>query len=305
VGQYRVDLPGLDTEGGTVHVSAYGGNHYAKVVNWTYFSGTSSTGGTQYVSVNCFDPRGNPVDGPFVLLFYKDSGTSGRTNAYLWANNPVAASYTPAGTYQWNSKGLINTVRRISAGHYQAVLPGMTAAGGTVLVTAYGSGTERCKVGGWSQSGSDTVVDVYCFDVNGNPIDTTYTLSFLTDVAVGQGNVAPEGYFGGYIWADQPTQASYTPATSYQLNTASSSRNTATRSSTGAYSVRFPALKSSNSSTALVTAYGVGRECCTIASWSSDGSNGTVVSVRCYDTSGNPVDTTFTLTYLTDDIRPS
>jgi hypothetical protein len=44
VGQYRVELPELATDGGTVHVTAYGGNHHAKVVNWAPFSGTPSAG---------------------------------------------------------------------------------------------------------------------------------------------------------------------------------------------------------------------------------------------------------------------
>jgi len=35
IGEYQVQLPGLATASGTVQVSAYGGNHYCKVVNWS------------------------------------------------------------------------------------------------------------------------------------------------------------------------------------------------------------------------------------------------------------------------------
>lgn len=291
-GQYRIDLPGLATSGGTVHAVAYGGNHYCKVVGW----GASS--GRQRIRVNCFSLDGRPVDGQFTLLFYKESRGAIWANAYLWANQPLVEAYTPSTAYQWNSKGLLNTVRRLGVGQYQVTLPGLNVPGGTVLVTAYGSGTERCKVGEWNRLGNDTVVNVYCFDVSGNPVDTTFTLSFMTDVGLGI-RVSEDQHYGGYVRANQPANSSYTPDRVYQLNTAGG-LNTITRSSTGTYTINFPSLAPA-SSTALVLAYGSGSECCTVQRWSSDSRGGTNVNVQCFSRLGNLTDTRFTLVYLTDD----
>lgn len=292
-GQYQVSLPQLGTTGGMVHVSAYGGSHYCKVVGW------GASGSTQQIWVNCFSANGQPIDGRFVLLFYQESRSTPGSDAYLWANQPSIASYTPDPAYQWNARGLANTVRRISPGRYQVTLLGLNALGGTVMVTAYGTGNERCKVGGWYPSGGDTVVDVHGFDAAGNPADTRFTLSFITDVGLGDGITGNQPY-GGFVWANEAAAAAYTPDMTYQKNTAGGS-NTISRTAIGSYVVRFPALAPSNSTTALVTAYGSSSDYCTIQGWGSDGNSGTNITVRCFNSTGTPVDTQFTLLYLTDD----
>ena len=312
VGQYQIDLPGIGTSGGMAQVSAYNGNHYCKVVNWT------NSDSTQRIRVNCFSANGLPIDGQFILLFYKEDRSTVWNDAYLWADQPSAGSYTPSPSYQWNSKGLTNTVRRLSKGRYQATLPGLNILGGTVLVTGYGAGAERCKVGGWNLSGSNTVVDVYCYDVAGNPVDMMYTLSFMTDVGLGVSlseeprpltdtgfvNVSEEQHYGAYVWANEPTSAAYTPSSTYQINTAGAT-NTISRSDVGSYKVNLPKIAPSSSSTAaFATAYGSGSEYCTVQSWISDGAGGTTVSVQCFDRSGTPKDTQFALLYLTDQPIP-
>ena len=284
VGQYRVDLPRLGTASGTVHVSAYNGKHHCKVVYWT------PSGTTEQVRVNCFNTSGQLVDGRFTTLFYKRSGTTSGTNGYLW----YSGSSTPA-SYQWNSKGQSNTVTSLGTGRYQAKLPGLNVVGGTVLVTAYGSGSEKCKVVNWSNSGSNTLANVNCFRGN-NPVNTAFTLSYLrSSDGVGLGY----GHKGGYVWADNTTAASYTPSTTYQYNS-TGAVNTITHSAVGSYRVRLPNLKPSNRTTTQVTAYGSNSEYCTVNGWGGDGSNGTYAYVDCYTYLGNPVNTRFTLTYLTN-----
>jgi hypothetical protein len=293
VGQYRIDFPGFVTTGGTVHVSSYGGNHYCKLVNWV----PNAT--ALQVRVNCFTPNGVAVDGRFNVLFYKEARlSSSRTAAYLWANQPTTASYTPSSIYQWNSKSATNTVNRLGVGKYQAILPSLNVVGGTVLVTAYGSGSERCKVVAWVPSGSNTLVNVNCFNSSGSPVDTTYNLSYMTDVVVGL-DTSPGPHYGGYVWANNSTASSYTPLSTYRLNNTGGGHSI-TRTATGTYTVNFSYLKPSNRTTAQVTAYGSTGEYCTVNSWDSDGRGGTNVNVRCFNNLGSPVDTKFTLTYLTD-----
>jgi hypothetical protein len=123
----------------------------------------------------------------------------------------------------------------------------------------------------------------------------------MTDVGLGI-NVSEAQDYGGYVWANDPTATSYTPAGPYQFNNTGRT-NTAGRldGNTGQYRVRFPSLKPGNRSTAVITAYGAGKEYCTIKGWTSDGSTGTYVYVQCYDYQGKARDARFTLTYLTDE----
>jgi hypothetical protein len=66
--------------------------------------------------------------------------------AYLLADQPTSSSYTPPLAYQFNSSGATNTVVRTGVGAYTATLPFLAAYTGHVQVTAYGTGSERCKV---------------------------------------------------------------------------------------------------------------------------------------------------------------
>src|SRR5262245_42166976 len=58
----------------------------------------------------------------------------------------------------------------------------------------------------------------------------------------------------GYVWANQPSSASYTPSLTYQFNSAGGT-NTITRSGVGQYTVHFPGL-STLGGHVQVTAYG-------------------------------------------------
>jgi hypothetical protein len=297
-GLYMVDIPGLETTtGGTVQVSAYGGAHHCNVSNWL------SIGTALRVTVRCFVGAAK-ADGKFTMLFYKESRGGAWTDAYLWADKPAAASYTPDRAYQWNSKGLVNTIRRIGAGQYSVRLPGLNLLGGHAQVTTYGDGTQRCKVASWGPSGSDTVVDVRCFTVAGAKANAMFTLSYMTDVGLGV-QFSEYQHNGGYARADQPTAPSYTPDPRYRLNTASPTIS-AIRLGVGSYRVRFGSLKHRDRTTAKVTAFGTGSEYCSIDGWAWDGVGapsipGTHVFVKCFKANRLPVDTRFTLLYLTDE----
>jgi len=300
-GRYLVDLPGLETaSGGVVQVTAYGGSHHCKVLKWV------PIGTALRVSVRCF-AGAVPANGRFTLLFYQESRASTVwSDAYLWADRPKAPAYTPSRPYQWNSKGQVNTIERRRKGEYSAKLPGTTgpgvnAGGGTVLVTAYGPSKDRCKVASWFPSGSDTLVDVRCFGPNGAKVDTRFTLSFMTDVALGV-RFSEDADYGGYAWAHNPTSDNYVPSPTYSENNAGSLILAGkTAGSTGSYWVRFGLLKPADKTTALVTAYGPNSEFCTVAGWGSDGVGGTIAYVNCFTSNRDPVDTRFTLLYLTDE----
>lgn len=98
----------------------------------------------------------------------------------------------------------------------------------------------------------------------------------------------------GYVWADQPTAASYVPSTFYQRNS-SGATNTITRNGQGYYTVRFPNIGLVGG-TVNVTAYGSTSHMCKVGSWGSSGSD-QLVNVRCFTNTGVLADTLFTASF--------
>lgn len=286
VGSYTIRHLNLGIVGGTVHVTAYGSDTtQCKVVSW-YPSGND-----QLVNVKCHDLRGLPVDTLFTENY---TNLTNYQMAYFWADQPSTASYTPSPTYQHNPSGTLNRITRSSVGTYTAFLPTLGANAGHVEVTAYGSGTERCKVVNWGPSGSDQAVRVNCFTVSGQSIDTWFTLTYVNDKNIL--GLSSDGNASAYGWASNPNSASYALNQLYEFNSSvSPGQGTATRLGVGDYATNYPvSLQTGN---VQVTAYGSGPEFCKVAYWNStDG-----IRVRCYNTSGASADTqydvAFTSTY--------
>lgn len=215
-----------------------------------------------------------------------------RGSAFVWANQPSSASYTPSALYQWNSRHVgaaVNTIARTGVGSYTVRLPDLGAASGVVHVTAYGATTHNCKVVNWFPIGTTQSINVRCFTASGALTDSLYTLSY-TNPGVFAYNLA-------YVWANQPTTASYVPSLFYQGNSRGGT-NRIDRQGTGSYLVRLPGL-GRPAGHVQVTAYGGGPERCKVGSW---GPNGTEQDIRvfCNAPNGGPVDTFFTLTYVRD-----
>lgn len=104
----------------------------------------------------------------------------GQLAAYVWAENPkAAAAYTPSAGYQFNITKAVNSITRTGDGKYAVKLVGVKSAGGHAQVTAYGAGTDFCKVVSWNPAGNDTSVNVACFTHDGKPADTQFALAFF------------------------------------------------------------------------------------------------------------------------------
>lgn len=293
-GRYHVQFPGVGTAaGGNVQVTAYGsGSERCKVDHW------SNSGGAVGVYVNCFTAGGAAVNTRFSIAYIRKSGTGASEEAYVWADDATATAYTPNATYQFNSSGASNTIARLGTGRYAVTLPEQTALGGTVEVTAYGAGSDYCKVSGWAQSGDDTVVNVRCFDSAGALSDSRFTVNFAR-------STSPNGALSySYAWASQAASAAYTPSLSYQKGFVAGDWGdvatdiTAGRTSTGRYFVDLPGM-SSTGSNVQVTAYGSGSEYCKVVGWSGDEANAEA-NVACFDAGGALTDTQFVLVYTDD-----
>ncbi|MGQ0618219.1 MAG: cell wall-binding repeat-containing protein, partial [Acidimicrobiia bacterium] len=207
---------------------------------------------------------------------------------YVWADQPASAAYTPSSFYQYNSSGGSNTIARSGVGTYTVALPGLGVDEGTVLVTAYGGGPERCKVVSWNAAAADLAVRVNCFDAAGAAVDVEFDATFLRPTP-GYGPM-------GYVWANEAASASYTPSAPYQYNSTGTA-NTIDRSAVGVYAVTLPGLAGAGEGHVEVTAYGSGNEHCKVSSWGPSGAD-QVVNVRCFDAAGAAVDSRFTTTFV-------
>ena len=87
---------------------------------------------------------------------------------YVWANDPTAGSYTPSAAYQRNSTGALNTITRTGVGSYTVNFENLGIYyGGTVNVTAYGIGSETCKVLYWDPVLADQLAHIRCLHGGG------------------------------------------------------------------------------------------------------------------------------------------
>ena len=198
---------------------------------------------------------------------------------FVWADQPTTTSYIPHGSYQANSMGRTNTIRRLSTGSYVVTMPGLGSAGGNVQATAYGpSGANRCKVSSWASNVADLNIAIECR--NGTTMaDTTFTEIYAHDSGAKWNEK-------GYVRADQSTVAAYTPSRSFQYNS-KGGVNTVRRSSTGRYTVSFPNFTRVGGNV-QVTGFGAGSSFCKVVSWSA-----ATVDVACFTTTGVAFDAPF------------
>ncbi len=167
-GIYIVGFSGLNGNGGTIQVNAYGSGNTASC-----YGANLNGGGAAYASVQCFDPAGNYVDSVFVVDIVP-SGVNPAGIAYSLAYNDTTPSYTLTGAFTYNPTGGAMNATRSSAGEYVLTFAGLNAfqlPGGIVQAVSFGNAAPvRCSVVGWEPvSGSTLQVMVNCYNVAGGP----------------------------------------------------------------------------------------------------------------------------------------
>lgn len=289
-GRYSVSLGSVGGAGGNVQVVAYGTSAVAcNLSTW------GSSGSTATASVRCNSLAGTATDSSFVIL-YQNHPTWYNTaaeSAYLWTSSTAGAV---SSSYSYNSTGGSNTVAHPSTGTYTVTLNGLNSANANVLVTPYGTGTNRCRVGGWSASSSATTVTVQCNTAAGVAADSQFALSVATgDIPVGIAGTYGANY-GAWAYVTSAASISSTWCT----NTWSGSCDlVGTKVSTGRYKVMIPYVPYLYSAP-LVSTYGSTAKSCRVRSWAAASSgSGTDVYVDCYSGTGTLSDTAFTLVYNT------
>jgi len=137
------------------------------------------------------------------------------------------------------------------------------------------------------------LVAVHTNSPNGCGVNTGEATGSRVDVALPwiRQNV-PAAY--GFVWASQPSTASYVAPSSYSHNSTGAS-NTITRSSVGVYTVTMPGLGQPNGNV-QVTAYGSSANRCKVTSWTTLGT-ALRIAVRCHTAGGFAADTPFVAQY--------
>jgi hypothetical protein len=287
-GVYAVSWPGMTatgSDGGTIAVSAHTGgggsaDAHCEVTNWS----------DESTAVACFDASGTPADSRFDILYLKPTeGTPG--TAYAWAGSPTTASYYANASYAHNPAGGNVVITRSGVGTYAVEWQGYSPTGtneGTVLVTPYQSGGNRCSAVSWGATGSGTQVHVQCATPAGAAADTRFVVQMLDSTELADGF--------GYAWTHLSTTASYLASPGYSFNSMDSDVQI-DRFGTGDYRVTFVDLQAEGHLTsrghAQVVRYGTPGGSCKL-----DDFGPAFVDVSCLDASGNPEDAKFDVLYV-------
>jgi hypothetical protein len=176
------------------------------------------------------------------------------------------------------------TVTPTIPGRYRILFPGQAAPGGVVHVTPVNDAARWCQAVKWGASGADELVYVDCYQPGGIRVPTAFSAFFESRSS------GTTGQFG-YVFTD-PSGFIVS-----EFNSAGAG-NGVTPIGPGLWEVTLKGLATPGpvDGGIQVTAVSGGPARCKVAKWASSTSDQLVV-VACFDASGLPLNTAFTLTY--------
>jgi hypothetical protein len=138
-----VSFPGLQPLSGEVEtfmVSGFGSNGYCKIASWANGAGTNLD-----ATVRCFAFGGALGDSPFTIALVSDD-LLGNRFGFAVADDPIRQSYVPTRSYTRKVQPTdAITVSRLSVGKYAVTFAGDGGDGEGIIVTAMGTGSQRCQ----------------------------------------------------------------------------------------------------------------------------------------------------------------
>jgi len=173
-GSYVALFKDLHAAGGSVQATSFTSDG-CRAGSWT-----DVAAGLQ-VGIRCYDAAGALTDAEFRMTYMNGlgmKGFGGTSVAYLLADKPKLASYTPSATYRFSTEGGTPNVKHIGKGYYRVTLPNFEV-GGAAVVTATGDGKQLCQLGALPTTGSPKKVDVRCFTPAGAAANSPFALSFV------------------------------------------------------------------------------------------------------------------------------
>ncbi len=230
------------------------------------------------------------------------SAAHDQSYGFVWAYDSTADSYTPSevSSYAYNDSGSRIEITRSGPGAYEVRFDKLfvdydpnfigqpEGELGTVQVTAYGTANRACKLAGaWD----DESIPVQCRDLAGNPADAPFTLLYyLVDRHPNQHTA--------YAYASLSSEPSYTPLADAAYNPNGEKAIVATRTAEGVYRMAWTDFGDIGvaGGHVQVTAVGADDARCQVSSWFGDST-----TIRCFDSSGVPADSGYTVLYA----RPS
>ncbi|GIF14489.1 hypothetical protein [Actinoplanes teichomyceticus] len=271
-GRYLVVLGRLGRAGGVAEVTAVTrDDRICTLLDW------HPDGADELLRVNCFDRAGKPADSGFTARWHLGAGAGAA--AYLRLGDPGRTSQTVDDEYSHNGRGGTNSADREDTGSYVVHFGSMDDVdGGTVKVTPVADAATVCEVQRWFAypEGRNLAVRVRCRDVTGQPVDSRFAITFAA---------GPDAVHGGYLRADRPGEARYTPRGPFQLNRAGQA-SVVTRTGRGQYRVGLGGLPGTGD--LQVTPYDTAASCVI-------GPDDDAVHVICHAPSGARADAGFLL----------
>lgn len=173
LGVYQVTFGHLGFTGGDVQVTAVDLMHTCTAANWA-----PDSNGNLVVSVDCYNLGGRLSGSEFGVLLTRPQSRPDGVLDYDWV---YKSSGRLTNRWQYNSSGKVNSVRHPARGVYVVTMPGPGRAGaskGTVKVTAYGAGAGNCQVAAWRTTGSGEQITVRCFAPNGALADREFDVTY-------------------------------------------------------------------------------------------------------------------------------
>lgn len=308
-GLYTVQFCGIGwtsapSAGGNVQVTAVGAsNERCNVASWT-----SNWLGTLSIDVRCRKGNGNLSDSGFVVEYVKSQGGQSQSalGAYVWMDQPAGGTLSTQ--YMWGDS---ITVTRLAQGRYDLNFATQNMNAGNVEVTAYGTGTQHCKVESWGSFKAT----VRCYTETGALSDTQFTLRYtlgtLTPDCGSPGIFGPgifdtivpggtdTGGSGGYVlWNGSiPSANNYSILEGIVTGTIcttgcgiTSTPVTITYISTGKYLVKYPDIIAAHTQLdwqlPIVTGYGADAKYCKFLDYWKTTSTGTEATVNCWTGTG-------------------
>jgi hypothetical protein len=219
------------------------------------------------------------------------SGARAQAIGFLLDNKPsTAGTIFPEPAFAFNSASANPksiAVTRKSAGVYDVAFVGLGNGNpSNVQVSAVTATSNHCQTSGWVSAAKfkNVGVVVLCFDKNGAHADTGFSLLYQS-----RANFPPGNATLGFVLANQPAAAGYTPIATGSFNSTGGA-NSVARIGTGSYSVTMPGVALTTFGVPLVTAVNGAAVRCSVGTWSP-------VQVLCFEQSGDPIDSEFAVLY--------
>ena len=285
-GMWKVTFPGITGGFGIPAVSPrnddLGGS--CNVLSWTALSGDAT------VTFQCMRR-----DGTLAKTGFSASYTSypGATEGWAYAQLPDSVDpYTPTLSYDANGGGVL--VYRSRVGQYGVIFPGIEVfpSQGAYTANAVGWTDAHCTVDGTAAYPDKTILSVNCAEPDGTPVNVPFVAHLVGSRAL----LGAPGATAG--WAHDRSPSVYGTRTIAAADHYSSNGKavTVSHSTPGTYTFKFAGLAAASSRMVHATPnYVLDDERCTATSSNSNGA--AVVTVKCRDDVGNPVDVPVDMQY--------